>query len=345
MAISPPPTARVAIVIPCYNEEKYIARCLESLLANDYPRELLDIVVLDGMSGDGTRKIVAEYAAKYPHIRMLDNVKRHKPGALNLGIQSTQSDIVMRIDAHSIYETGYISKLVAGLDKYSADNVGGLRETHLPDTPFGKAIAISISHPFAVGNAYWRTASPQVREVDTVFCGCYRRSVFERIGLFNEDLLRTQDREFNYRLLRAGGKIILDPSVRCTYFPRLSLKRFARWTFDGAYWLFFARRFTDTPMLTYRNYAPLCFVLWHLLPPIAALIHPWLGLLAALPLMLYWIMAIYNSVKVGMQHRDLLRLTPLMLLAFAFTHYGYGLGSLCGLVHATILGKKKVAAS
>ena len=147
----------ITIIIPCRNEEKYIARCLVSLLENDYPWELQDIVVVDGMSMDRTREILNEYSSKYKHIRFIDNPDKIKPIALNLGIKCTKSDVVMRIDAHSVYEKNYISKLITGLYQHNADNIGGIRETYSGDTNMAKTIAIGISHPFSVGNAYWRT--------------------------------------------------------------------------------------------------------------------------------------------------------------------------------------------
>ena len=140
---------------------------------------------------------------------MIDNPQVLKPIALNIGINQTKSDIVMRIDAHAVYANNYISKCVEGIYKYKADNIGGIRETDRGQNTWEKAVGIVISHPFAAGDAYYRTGSTDVKEVDTVFCGCYRRSVFNKIGVFNENLIRTQDREFNARLVESGGKIVL----------------------------------------------------------------------------------------------------------------------------------------
>jgi len=136
----------VSIIIPCLNEDKYIANCLESLIANDYDKELIDIIVIDGMSNDQTRNILAEFSNVYKFIRIIDNPDKIIPRALNIGIKNSKSDIILRADAHTIYRPNYISTLVSGLDKYKVDNIGGIRETALiNDTNLSLAISIAIS--------------------------------------------------------------------------------------------------------------------------------------------------------------------------------------------------------
>lgn len=331
----------VTIIIPCRNEEKYIGRCLDSLLANDYAREVLEIVVVDGMSTDRTREIVDKYCKKYPFIKMIDNPWYIKPKALNIGIESTKSDVVMRIDAHAVYAKDYISKLVHGLFQYNADNIGGVRETYSGDTPMANAIAIGISHPFSVGNAYWRTGTKSLRKVDTVFCGCYRREVFDRIGLFNEKLIRTQDKEFNSRLIKNDGVILLDPSVRCTYFPRTKLADYVKWNFTGASWLFYARRFTSIKMTSWRNYVPLAFLFYSLFFMIilfSTIPNHAVKIIIAMPLLVYLFLSLWFSVEISFKKKNLLYI-PLMFLIFPTTHYSYAFGSLYGIIKARVLGK------
>ena len=222
-------------------------------------------------------------------------------------------------------------EVVAGLDLHHCDNVGGIRENLVGTTLSDRAVASAISHPFAAGDASYRTRPGlQVpREVDTVFCGCYRRSVFERIGVFNEALLRTQDREFNQRLRAAGGKIVLDPAIRCWYHPRVSLLAHIQWTWDGAFWLFMARRFTDTSMLRPRNYVPFLFVAWHAAPVALLPLSPPLAALSACPLLFYWFLNLAFSTQVAFREGrpGLLAVLPWY---FAGTHYAYGLASLAG---------------
>ncbi len=332
---------RVAIIVPCRNEERYIGRCLDSLLANDYDQQLMDIVIVDGMSTDRTREVVADYATRYACVRLIDNPSRSKPTALNLGISATNAEVVMRIDAHAWYAPNYIQTLVLALGKYGVENVGGVRETAVGESAWQKAVGVVVSHPFAAGNAFYRVGvrSDAVREVDTVFCGCYRRSVFVRIGGFNPRLIRTQDREFNARLTADGGKILMLPRVRCVYYPRTSLASYASWIFDGAFWVFYARRFTRTRMQSIRNLVPAGFVFWHICAFLAFLIaERTFGLLAA-PIALYWCIVVLVSMMSALKHRQPWML-PSLIVLFPVTHYGYGLGSCVGWLLALIQGRE-----
>ncbi len=332
---------QVAIIIPCRNEEKYIARCLDSVLANDYPHHLLDIVVVDGMSDDRTCEIVLQYANQHGCIRLLDNPDRIKPIALNLGIANTTAEVVMRIDAHALYARNYIPILAQGLFEHHCDNIGGIRETDAGLNTWSQAVAYAISHPFAVGNALYRTgvSGTEVREVDTVFCGCYRRDVFDRIGVFNEKLIRTQDREFNERLRANGGVILLDPAARCTYFPRTNWWGYSMWNFEGSAWLYYASRFTETHMTSWRNWIPGLFVLWHMLTFLSLAVSPLLTAVMAIPIGLYWVLNTFISGSIALTDGQF-KLMPYMMYLFAATHYGYGLGSIFGVISAWWQGKE-----
>jgi glycosyltransferase involved in cell wall biosynthesis len=324
----------VSVLIPCYNERERIGHCLQSLLRNDYPAGRIELVVIDGHSNDGSRELVDELARRHPNVRVLDNPARGKPQGLNLGIQSTRSDVVVRADAHAWYPPSYVRRLVEDLDRYAADNTGGVRETHIGGSRMARAIGIAISHRFAAADAHYRTGTKRVRAVESVFGGCYRREVFGRIGLFNEHLVRTQDRELNRRLLGAGGRIVLDPQVWCLYFPRGHMRDYWRWTYEGAFWLFYARRFTAVPMLSWRNLVPLTFVLWHVVAVFGAGISTAVAGVAAVPLLGYWGCNAAISWSAARRHGDL-GLAPYLALAFVLTHWSYGLGSLQGWLRAT----------
>jgi glycosyltransferase involved in cell wall biosynthesis len=301
----------------------------------------MEIVVVDGMSTDRTRKIVTEYCKNYPFIRMIDNQLKIKPKALNIGITSTDSDVVMRIDAHAVYAKNYISKLVEGLFQHHADNIGGVRKTFSGKSAIENAISFAISHPFSVGNAYWRTGTRVLREVDTVFCGCYRRDVFKRIGYFNEKLIRTQDKEFNARLIRSGGKIICDPSVVCTYFPRSNIIEYLKWNFSGAFWQFYAWRFTKVKMTSWRNFVPMIFLFYSILLFFlfrSSIANSAVKIVVATPLLIYVALALYYSIQMALKKGKLVY-APLLFFILPATHYSYGIASICGLIKARILGK------
>lgn len=329
---------RVSVLIPCYNERHRIRRCLDSLLDNDYPEDRIELVVIDGGSDDGSRTVVEELAHAHPNLRMIDNPERQKPQGLNLGIRATDSDVVVRADAHAWYPPNYVRRLVEDLERFAADNTGGVRETYVGGDRLARAIGLAISHRFAAGDAHYRTGTDRVRSVETVFGGCYRREVFDRIGLFNEHLVRTQDRELNRRLLAVGGKIVLDPEVRCLYFPRGELGEYWRWTWEGAFWLFYARRFTAIPMVSWRNLVPLAFVLWHVVACALGGVSLGVAGIAAAPIAVYWLCNLAISLAAARRHGDL-GVAPYLVLVFAMTHFAYGLASLRGLLAGLLAGR------
>jgi glycosyltransferase involved in cell wall biosynthesis len=222
--------------MPCRNEAAYIGACLDSVLATDYPLDRIEVLVADGRSDDGTREIVERSAAQHPCVRLLDNPARITPAALNTAIRVATGDVIIRMDAHAIYPRDYVSRLVDALQATRADNVGGVIVT-LPadDTPVARAIALAFSHPLGVGNAYYRIGVAHPRWVDTVPFGCFRRELFERVGMFDEEMVRNQDDEFNLRVIGHGGRILLLPDVVSRYYARRSLGAVARMFYQYGY--------------------------------------------------------------------------------------------------------------
>jgi glycosyltransferase involved in cell wall biosynthesis len=183
---------RVTVILPCRNEASHISACLDSILASAHPAERLEVLVVDGMSDDGTRELIERYAATYPRIRMLDNPRRVVPTALNIGIRAATGDIIVRMDGHVVYPPEYIPRLVGALLEDNADNVGGCLITLPADgSSVAQAIAIAMAHPFGVGNAHFRIGAKEARDVDTVPFGCFRRSLFKRIGTRTWCAIRT----------------------------------------------------------------------------------------------------------------------------------------------------------
>jgi len=309
----------VSIIIPCRDEEKFISQCLDSILANDYPKENLEILVVDGMSEDKSREIVKRYAQQYPFIKLLDNPKKYTPFALNTGIRNSKGEIIIRMDAHATYIKDYISKCVKYLKEYNADNVGGIWKI-MPreNTLINKAICFVSSSIFGAGNAYYRMGyNKGIKEVDTVFGGCYKKEVFDKIGLFNETLKRSQDMEFNLRLKKSGGKILLVPDIVSYYYPKSNLKDFFLHNFEDGVWVIYPLKFVKTP-LQLRHYLPLIFVLT--LP---------------LSIWLYILVSLFFSAQIAFREKDI-RYFFVMPAVFATRHIGYGLGSVWGLIKLII---------
>lgn len=321
----------VSIIIPCRNEEKFISKCLDSIIVNDYPKEELEILLMDGMSQDRTRAIIKQYISKYNFIKIFDNPKKITPAALNTGILHARGEIIVRMDAHATYEKDYISKSIKYLEKYKADNVGGIiRTLSKKNTPAAKAIVFSLSHGFGVGNSYFRKGSKKPRWVDTVFGGCYRKKIFKKIGLFNESLVRSQDLEFNLRLKKAGGKILLAPDIISYYYPKPRLKDFFVYNLKCGIWSTYHLKFVKT-FFRLRHYVSLFFVSILIGFLIAAFFSPFLILFFLLVICLYLFFTFYFSLRLALREREW-RYLFLMPIAFACRHFGYGFGSLTGIV-------------
>jgi len=215
----------ISVIVPCFNEEGNIRACLDSLL-DDFTKENCEVIVVDGMSTDGTRRIVEEFQEKYENIVMLSNPERLQAHALNIGIQHSRGRIIVRIDAHSVYPKNYVERCVQLLGEVSAENVGGVMAP-VGKTPFEEAVAIAMGHPLGIRSA--RGHGTNFRGyVDTVYLGTFRREVFKKVGYFDPGAHPNEDGEMNLRIQSAGGKIFMDGSLEVPYRPRGSLRALAR---------------------------------------------------------------------------------------------------------------------
>jgi glycosyltransferase involved in cell wall biosynthesis len=331
----PVTTKTVSIIVPCRNEVKFITNFLESLLANDYPITHLEVLVVDGMSGDGTRDIIGSYLQQHGFISLLDNGNKTIPSALNIGIRAAKGEIIMRMDVHAEYPSNYISGLVSALIKTNADNVGGLCATvPTKNTVVGKAIAIAMAHPFGVGNSYFRIGVTKPRWVDTVPFGCYRKTVFDRIGLYDEELIRNEDDELNLRLIKQGGKILLLPQIVTFYYARDSLPKLWCMYFQYGYFKPLVARKIGT-VLTVRQLVPGAFVLSLTL---LTLLAPWSDMALLLDRVLFSIYVAANmcaALIIAVRTRT--KSALVLPLVFPVLHFSYGLGFLKGVYDFLLL--------
>jgi len=320
----------VSIIIPCRNEEKFIANCLDSLIANDYPTDKLEILVVNGMSEDGTRGIIEEYAQQYPSIKLLDNSKKIVPVAMNLGVKNAKGNIIIRMDAHNEYSKDYISKIVYWLKESGADNVGGIWVT-LPggDTLIAKAIAFVLSSPFGVGNSMFRIGVKEPTYVDTVPFGAYRKEVFDKIGLFDEELVRNQDIEFNLRLKKAEGEILLVPDIISYYHARSNLIDLFKQNFWNGFWVIYSTKFAELPFST-RHLVPFAFVFSLLCSFSLSLFYKLFIYLFTFIISIYMLTNMFFSFRLSI--KTSLKSFPFLMLTFLTLHFSYGIGSLWGIV-------------
>lgn len=250
----------VTAIIPCRNEERHIAACLESIIANDYPKDRLEALVVDGLSDDNSRQVAQGYADRYEFIRVLDNPKQILAAAWNVGIREGKGDILISMNAHATIEPAFVSKCVRYLEEYGADCVGPVLATAPQDpTMIGNAIATAMSHPFGVGGSRFRVGITEPEWVDTVHCGACRREVFERVGVYNEELVRSQDIELHNRMRSQGVRILLVPDITISYFTRSDPKNFVRYGFINGFWVTFPFRF-GTVVAGARHMTPMLFV-------------------------------------------------------------------------------------
>lgn len=217
---------RVTIAMPAYNEERYIEVCIASVQAQDYPRNLIEILIADGRSTDKTRDILARLAAADPRLHVIDNPARLQAAGLGLLVKQATGDIFVRMDVHCEYAPDYVRRCVETLERTGADNVGGAQRAKAR-TFFQKALCAALTSPLGVGGAKYRSADAE-GFVDTVFLGAFRRRVFETVGLWDPFAITNEDAELNQRILDSGGQIYLSRDIVVHYFPRDSFPTLAR---------------------------------------------------------------------------------------------------------------------
>lgn len=320
----------VSVIIPCRNEEGFIGKCLDTIISQDYPKENLEILVVDGDSEDKTREIIKSFALEYAFVKLLENQNKYIPFGLNIGIKKAKGDIIIRMDAHAGYEKDYVSKCVKYLNEYNADNVGGVIKT-LPakNTLTARAIAITLSTIFGAASSF-RIGSKEARETDTVFGGCYKKEIFKKIGYFNEKLIRSQDIEFNKRLKRAAGKIILVPDIVAFYYPQSTFFGFLKHNFQDGLWVTYPLKF-GIRFFSLRHLLPLFLVSGFILLLIFSFFLKIFLFLLLFSLSFYFFISFLFSLATSLREKDI-RLLFFLIPAFANRHFSYGFGSLCGII-------------
>lgn len=316
----------VAIVMPVLNEEDHLESAIQRLLTQDYQGEMV-IVVAVAPSRDRTEVIAAELAERHPSVSVVANPSGRTPSALNAAIGASQSAVVVRVDGHALIPVDYIRIGVETLNRSGADNVGGIMAAS-GLTPMQKAIAAAMTSKFGVGGAAFHVGGAE-GEALTVYLGCFRRTALERVGGYDESMVRAQDWEMNHRIRETGGKVWFTPEMVVTYRPRSSLRALASQYFGYGTWRReVARRYRETISLRYLA-APL-LVIGLALGSLLALIgvfasqqlFVWVGLI---PILVYLMGVIGASAisKAGLS-------SLLLPIVFPVMHISWGLGFLVG---------------
>jgi glycosyltransferase involved in cell wall biosynthesis len=324
-------TPSVSVLMPCLNESKYLRGCLESLLLNDY-RGQFEITVIDGGSTDGTLEIIHKFCASDRRVKMLANPRRTAPTALNLAIPQASGEVIVRVDAHALYPTNYISRCVTALLESGAANVGGVWRI-VPGLPtkLGWTVAKVQANRFGVGNAAYRLGNlTERRWVDTVPFLCCRKTLFGEIGYFNPELTRTQDIEFNRRIRNAGGGILLCPEIEITYFARAELGSMARHAWKTGLWIILPFLYSDVVPISWRHLMPLIFLTSLIVTGLASIFTSTALVLFGVIIAAYASCALLASIQIAVREKDFAYVLWAPLV-FATFHISYGLGSLWGV--------------
>lgn len=316
---------KLSVIVPIFNEERFIEECVASLLQQDFPREEMELLLVDGASTDRTPELLSALAEQYPNtIRVLQNPKRIQSAAMNLGAKAARGTYLIRIDAHASYPANYFSRCVSLMEETGAQNVGCVCNTQ-GRTPKAQVIAMLMTSPFGVGGSAFRTGG-ESGWVDTVPFGTFRKDYYESIGGFDERLARSEDNEINYRIRKNGGKIYMTTEMAVTYYCRETVGALAKMAYANGKWNVIAAKLCPGSM-SLKYFVPMAFVLSLIVMPLLCLVHPIFCWLFAAELVLYLGLSLLFALKKTHNFKKLMFLWYL----FPAFHIPYGVGSLAGL--------------
>ncbi len=321
--------SKVSIIIPCLNEEHYIDACIKSILLSDIDYKNTEVMFVDGESSDKTVEIINSYQTKYPFIKILNNPKKITPISMNIGIKASKGDYIFIISAHAKYKKDYFSKLLVEIQRLDVDCVGGVLVTEVKHkNKKSNSIKEILSHKFGVGNASFRTGSSEIKAVDTVAFGCYKKETFKKYGLYDERLVRNQDIELNKRIINGGGKIYLIPDVKSIYYARENFMDLAKNNYSNGFWNVLTAYYTKTlNSLSLRHFIPLIFVLSLLFPLLLSIFLPKFIYVGLFSLASYFALVIIISLNLREKENSFFYL----IMSFFTLHISYGMGSLMGI--------------
>jgi len=322
----------ISVIIPCRNEEKHIESCIKSIFNTDYPKNKLEILVIDGLSTDKTPEILKNLQKSHKFIKILKNKNKTTPFALNIGLKKSRFNIISRIDAHCTVNKKYFSEGIKCLLSNKADSVGGILIAEPEkNSLIHKSISYSLNNKFGTGNATYRFKIKKEKEVDTVFGFFCKKSFLKKIGPFNNRLKRGQDMEYNIRIKKQGGKIILNPNMVSIYKARTFPIKFLKHNFLNGKWAILPFKFSEHIPVKTRHLVPLVFVSVLTLLIILSLINKTFLLFLLSILLIHLILGLAFSTPIAKKEKSLFYLIS-MPITFLLLHISYGLGSLYGLL-------------
>ncbi len=325
---------KVSVLIPCRNEVNSIDDCIRNVFAFDEPGGPFEVIVIDGMSDDGTREALSRLIGIYPNLRMLDNPERIVPHAMNLGIKAARGEFIIRTDARCVHPKSYLADLVELSESTGADNVGGVLE------PRGtcyvqKSISAAYASRISMGGAL-RARGDFVGETDAVYGGCFRRARLIEVGMYDETMVRNQDDELSFRMKDAGGRILQSGRIRVQYYPRQKFRQLFKQFLQYGYW-----------KVAVLKKHPRQGSLRHLFPSLLILGFIALLLASVVDARAFYLFIIYACLYAGAVAVESLRLAlksgltlwPGIFTAIVAIHTGFGTGFLYAII-TNLLGTK-----
>ncbi len=316
----------VSIIIPVRNEELYIENCIRSVLNQDYNKENMELILIDGLSDDRTVEIIKSFKEKYDFIKLFKNENKTVQSALNIGIENALGKFIVRMDAHSEYKEDYVCKCVEYLTKTGADNVGGPMRARGKNT-VQSVVAAAYNSPFALGGGKFHNENYE-GYADTVYLGSFRRETLLSIGMYDERLPRNEDDDLNFRIIENGGKIFITPKVYSIYYPRDKYSELFRQYFEYGLWKVAVIKKHKKPARL-SHLIPVSFVIFVILFSILSFFNEIPRAIFLFVMVLYMGLNIYFSFKNKYVHKAINKLR--LILVHIILHFSYGLGFLCGV--------------
>lgn len=326
----------LTIIIPCLNEERFIEKTIKSIINSDFNKDKLKVLIYDGNSEDNSVNIINNYVEKFKYINLRSNAKRIAPIAFNEGIKEANTEFVMILGAHSEVASDYFTQCVNFLNNNSDyDVVGGVLKNK-GTNQMSSYIALAMSSSFGVGGAHFRTGAKS-GQVDTVAFGVYRKSIFNKVGFFDERLIRGQDGEMNFRIVKSGGKIYLLNNTYAEYYVRSSFKKLFKQYFQYGYWKF-VLNIINKSFVSVRQVVPSLFIILLLITIVSGFFNFPIFIACTSLIILYIILGIYMTLE----HSKSFRNRVYIFFSFLVLHISYGLGYFSGLFKLIFINIYKI---
>ena len=319
----------VSVVIALQNEERFIGACIDSFLKQTIKKELMEILVVDGMSNDKSKDIVKDYQLRYPqtNIRILDNPKKIQAAGWNIGFKQARGQYVLMMGAHTVVTSDFLEKNLEAHRKHDVPCTGGIVRA-VGDDKKSKSIALAFNTPFGAGNAkYWFGTKEEF--VETVAFGLYKKKVFNEVGYIDENIIRGQDWEFNYRITKKMGKVLFSPDIKSFYHARSNFRKLWKRQFQAGFWKIYIFKKHPNSILI-RQLIPISFSFVLLLIYVIGLFTNFWApffVVSGSYLVTNFGCSLYYSLRRN------LSFAPYLFVAYPIIHLAYGFGALCGLIY------------